>query len=219
MLRLLLLGITRRPVLSPPTPQREYDLLSLPSSVLSRRNGPSPDDSQVLARTNQSKQSDQSGQPDRTQPPSSAITPTLPAYAPLRSHLYRISGALPEDHLPHPLTLMPTLSSPSAWTAEIIESSVTLLHVILLLRASVSRQCPTLLLLALRRLDLLELDSSLFCIAPTQTPFIPTLLSIYLIVPHLPLSHSTPSLPFRPTSPPCQPSPQLHSTHRTLRTP
>jgi len=113
MLRFILLGITRRPVLTPPTPQREYDISSLPTEIL-----------------------------DGTHPSTLTSTPqllvtALPPHAPLRSHLYPLAGALPESHLPHPLTLVPELDSTSAWTAEILTSTATLLHMILLIRATV----------------------------------------------------------------------------------
>ena len=112
MLRLVLLRITRRPVLYPPTPQREYDITALPSELL---NG--------TGRT-----SSKSSHP---------IVNTLQPRASLKSHLYPMARALPDSHLPHPCTLVPELDSTSAWTSEILSSTATLLHVILLIRATV----------------------------------------------------------------------------------
>ncbi|CAD6580025.1 MAG: Peroxisomal membrane protein pex16 [Tremellales sp. Tagirdzhanova-0007] len=111
MLRLVLLRITRRPVLYPPTPQREYDITALPSELL---NG--------TGRT-----SSKSSHP---------IVNTLQPRASLKSHLYPMARALPDSHLPHPCTLVPELDSTSAWTSEILSSTATLLHVILLIRAT-----------------------------------------------------------------------------------
>ena len=118
-LRLILLIITRRNVLSLPTPQREYDLLSLPSAILKSKATPSPAPPQEGSTS-----------------PFEAITPTLPPFAPLRSHLFPLCSALPEEHLSHPLTLLPVLGA-SETLAEVIESSVTLIHVLLLLRSAV----------------------------------------------------------------------------------
>lgn len=123
-LRLLILAITRRPVLTQPTPQREYDIVSLPASLLKQTN--KDDSSEALS-------------PD-FHAPSQALTPTIAPLAPLRSHLYPMVNALPETHLQDPLTLMPELSSPGAWASEVIEASVVLLHVVLLIRASVGRR-------------------------------------------------------------------------------
>lgn len=127
-LRLLILAITRRPVLTQPTPQREYDIVSLPASLLSTKQTNKDNSSEALS-------------PD-FKAPSQALTPTIAPLAPLRSHLYPMVNALPETHLQDPLTLMPELSSPGAWASEVIEASVVLLHVVLLIRASVSRCSP-----------------------------------------------------------------------------
>ncbi len=113
-LRLMLLGITRRPVLNPPTPQREFDLSTLPTNILDGT----------------AKTSSNSSLP---------IVTALPPNAPLRSHLYPMAGALPDSHLPHPLTLVPELDSTSAWTSEILTSTATLIHVILLIRVTVGQ--------------------------------------------------------------------------------
>ena len=118
MLRLVLLTITRRPVLYPPTPQREYDITALPSNLLDGTRQTSSNDS------------------------SRPIVNTLQPRASLKSHLYPMAGALPDSHLPHPPTLVPELDSTSAWTSEILSSTATLLHVILLFRATVRSSHP-----------------------------------------------------------------------------
>ena len=126
-MKLLILNITQRPVLSPPTPQREVDLLSIPPSMLKKEPPPpsstSPQSSTTTAHLTPGI------------PPHRAAVTALPPNAPLKSHLYNLTASLPEDHLPHPLTLLPELHSTGAWTAEIIDSSLGLIHVLLLIRA------------------------------------------------------------------------------------
>ncbi|WVQ74803.1 hypothetical protein IAR50_004409 [Cryptococcus sp. DSM 104548] len=119
LLRLILVFKTQRPVLSPPTPQREVDYASLSPEILNPPASSAPD------------LSNHSRQP---------LTPSLPAYSPLRAHLLPMVGNLPEEYLEHPLDLVPTLKG-SEYVAEIIASSVGLVRVLLLLRAS--RQTPS----------------------------------------------------------------------------
>ncbi|KAK8854875.1 hypothetical protein IAR55_003614 [Kwoniella newhampshirensis] len=116
-LRLIILRITSRPVLSPPTPQREVDLASLPTEVID------------LSSSSSSAESELTTVADRP------LTPSLAAYAPLRCHLFPMVGSLPESHLPHPRDLLPKLRG-SEYFAEILSSSVGLIHVLLLIRAS-----------------------------------------------------------------------------------
>ena len=111
-LRMIILGITRRPVLTPAVPQREFDITSLSPSILSEATKPVPSSSST--------------------PAIESISPG----APLRSHLYQMSGSLPESYLPHPLTLMPEMTT-SAFAAEILTSTATLVHVLLLLKTQV----------------------------------------------------------------------------------
>ena len=116
-LRILIMGITKRPVLNPPTPQREFDLATLSPDLLDEISGsfsvPSIDSGESHL----------------------AIKSVAPG-APLRSHLYPMAGSLPESHLPHPLTLLPEMTA-SAMTSEILTSTATLVHLLLLLRAQV----------------------------------------------------------------------------------
>lgn len=116
-LRILIMGITRRPVLNPPTPQREFDLATISPDLLDEISG---------SFSVPSTESDDSNL---------AIKSVAPG-APLRSHLYPMAGALPESHLPHPLTLLPEMSA-SAMASEILTSTATLVHLLLLLRAQV----------------------------------------------------------------------------------
>ena len=141
-LRLVIMGITKRPVLSPAIPRREYDLSSLPSSFLSSSPSSSSRPKSLPSSTNVA------SLPSATTRP---VVTALAPHAPLRSHLLPLTPALPESHLPDPLTLLPPMETTSAWTSEMIESSVTLIHVLLLIRASVrsnsfclaARLCPT----------------------------------------------------------------------------
>jgi peroxin-16 len=111
-LRMIILGITRRPVLTPAVPQREFDITSLSPSIISEATKPIPSSSST--------------------PAIESISPG----APLRSHLYQMSGSLPESHLPHPLTLMPEMTT-AAFAAEILTSTATLVQVLLLLKTQV----------------------------------------------------------------------------------
>lgn len=66
------------------------------------------------------------------------ILPLLPAGTALRTHLYPLSAALPEEYLSHPLTLLPEIRGIKEYISELLGGSATLVQVILLLRASVS---------------------------------------------------------------------------------
>ncbi|WVQ68220.1 uncharacterized protein L199_006427 [Kwoniella botswanensis] len=115
-LRLTILRITKRPVLSPCTPQREIDPSSLPSEILS---------------SSSSSNEDQSTSKMKLTPLTQLLTP----YAPLKDHLYPMIDNLPESHLTHPLNLIKELKG-KEYISEIIWSSVGLIHVLLLMRTS-----------------------------------------------------------------------------------
>ena len=119
MLRFIILAITKRPVIDPPTPQREYDIASLPSEILNN-----PTSQKTSASSSTSSQS--------------VLVTNLTPHACLSSHLYPMASALPDSYLPHPLTLVSEINSTSAWTSEILASTATLIHVVLLIRAAVS---------------------------------------------------------------------------------
>ncbi|WVR07428.1 hypothetical protein IAU60_004469 [Kwoniella sp. DSM 27419] len=118
VLRLIIMRITRRPVLHTPTPQRELDPASLPLEILQPETAPSAatavDDSQVKL---------------------TPLTPSLPPHAPLRAHLYPMLENLPEEMKEHPLALLPQLKG-KEYIAEIISSTIGLVHVLLLMRAA-----------------------------------------------------------------------------------
>lgn len=118
-LRLLIMGITRRPVLHPPVPQREFDITALSLS---------PELLEETTTKGKASASENSG----AKPAVSSVAPG----APLRSHLYPMASALPDSHLPHPLTLLPEMTT-AGMTAEILTSTATLIHLLLLLRAQV----------------------------------------------------------------------------------
>lgn len=111
------MGITRRPVLNPPTPQREFDLTLLSSDLLDEISG-------------------NFSVPEIDTDDSNLAIKSIAPGAPLRSHLYPMAGAIPESHLPHPLTLLPELTT-SAMASEALTSTATLVHLLLLLRAQV----------------------------------------------------------------------------------
>lgn len=121
-LRLMLLTITRRPIVWPPTPQREYDVSLIPQKELLAHNGkPVP------------KAADHKGKAPVARP----VVPAV-ARAPLRTHLYPLALALPQEYLAHPLSLVPEFESAGEVTAELLSATAVLVQVILLMRQSVS---------------------------------------------------------------------------------
>ncbi|WVQ99914.1 hypothetical protein IAU59_007057 [Kwoniella sp. CBS 9459] len=126
-LRLLILRITKRPVLSPSSPQREVDPSTLSPEILQSNPQSQPES---LPGVSSPLQDGVKAQP---------LSPSISAHAPLRSHLYPMLGNLPESHLVHPLSLIQQLKG-KEYVSEIIWSSVGLVHVLLLMRAG--RQSP-----------------------------------------------------------------------------
>lgn len=122
-LRLIILRITKRPVLTPATPQREYDISLLPQTVLDKASSSRRNPSSDIV-------------PEEAQPGKLAVS-TLPPNGALRGHLLPMAGCLPESHLAHPLTLVPELDA-KGYVAECLSSTSTLVQVILMLRAAVS---------------------------------------------------------------------------------
>jgi peroxin-16 len=57
---------------------------------------------------------------------------------PLRSHLYPLTAALPEDYLAHPLSLVPELENPNEVLSEVMSATAVLVQVIMLVRVAVS---------------------------------------------------------------------------------
>ncbi|WVW85740.1 hypothetical protein I302_107778 [Kwoniella bestiolae CBS 10118] len=118
-LRLTILRITKRPVLTPCTPQREIDPSSLPPEVLSSSSQePVPRSDQTSSKLK-----------------STPLTQLITSYAPLKDHLYPMLNNLPESHLTHPLNLINELKG-KEYIPEVVWSSVGLIHVLLLMRSS-----------------------------------------------------------------------------------
>ncbi|WRT68295.1 uncharacterized protein IL334_005271 [Kwoniella shivajii] len=113
-LRLVILRITKRQVLSPSTPQREVDPSSLPSELLSSSTTTTSSIGPVKP---------------------SPLTPSITPNAPLRDHLYPMIEHLPDSHLSHPLSLVPELRG-KEYISEVIWSAIGLLNVLLLMRSS-----------------------------------------------------------------------------------
>ena len=122
-LRLTLLLITRRPIVWPPTPQREYDVALIPQDRLLARDGKPSAAASAKKATNSA--------------PRKTVVNMLQR-APLRSHLYPLTSALPEAYLPHPLSLVPELERPSEVLSEMLSATAVLVQVILLIRVAVS---------------------------------------------------------------------------------
>lgn len=120
-LRLVLLAITGRPVVWPPTPQREYDVGLIPQDRLLGRNG-------KPKQTSEKPQTEK----DNRRPVVNSLQ-----RAPLRTHLYPLVTALPEEYLPSPLGLVPQIESVSELTAEVLSSTAVLVQVILIIRDAV----------------------------------------------------------------------------------
>ncbi|OCF37844.1 hypothetical protein I316_00068 [Kwoniella heveanensis BCC8398] len=125
-LRLLILRITKRPVLFNPSPQREVDPSTLPPEILNS-NSNSLSSSSLINNTSLVDQ--QEGL--KPQP----LSPSIAPHAPLRSHLYPMLSNMPESHLVHPLNLVQKLKGKKEYVSEIIWSSVGLIHVLLLMKA------------------------------------------------------------------------------------
>lgn len=120
------MSITRRPVLLPPTPQREFDFALIPQDKILPPDGVKPKDEEKAL-------------PIQPTGPARAVIPSL-AKAPLRSHLYPLLTSLPEEHLAHPLSLLPELSTPGDIAAEVLSSTAVLVQVVLLVYTMVSAE-------------------------------------------------------------------------------
>lgn len=118
---MVILRLTNRPVLSHPTPYRDLDISSLPTEIL---DPPTLDPKEI--------------ENDKSQSTPHPILPLLPAGSALRTHLYPLSSALPEEYLPHPPSLLPEIKDFRGYAAEVLSCSATLVQVILLLRVAVS---------------------------------------------------------------------------------
>ncbi|GMK59154.1 hypothetical protein CspeluHIS016_0701690 [Cutaneotrichosporon spelunceum] len=115
ILRLLIIAITRRPVLDPPTPRREFDFASVPQDKLLPRS---------------SAGANKNGDSERR-----AVLGAVATRAPLRNHLFPLIGSLPEEYLAHPLMLVPELGTGSEMAGELLSATAILVQVVLLIRA------------------------------------------------------------------------------------
>ncbi|WWC71669.1 uncharacterized protein I206_105627 [Kwoniella pini CBS 10737] len=113
-LRLTILRITKRPVLSQLVPQRVIDPSTLPPETIS---------STSISNSN--------GDLIKSIP----LTPSLTPYAPLKDHLYPMINNLPESYLDHPLNLIQELKG-KEYISEIIWNSIGLINVLLLIRSA-----------------------------------------------------------------------------------
>lgn len=105
----------------PPTPQREYDVALIPQNRMLARKG---------AKTPAPETPKKNGV---RRPVVNTVQRT-----PLRSHLYPLTSALPDEYLAHPLTLVPELETPSEVLAEVLSATAVLVQVVMLIRVAVS---------------------------------------------------------------------------------
>lgn len=116
LLRLALLRITRRPLLSPPIPEREFDPESIPAG--------SDTSSPTLAAS--SPPSSLPSTPDHLKnnhvalPPHPLLTPPPPTQSPIPVEEYLLPKALTTSSVKAPTSLVKPLSNPKEWLAEVI---------------------------------------------------------------------------------------------------
>jgi len=115
-LRLLLLRITRRPLVSPPIPEREFDLSSLPpaSDISSPTLAPSSPPPSLPSTPEHLKNN------LVPLPIHPLLTPPPPTQSPLPVEDYLLSKALNTSDVKTPASLVKPLSSPKDWIAEVI---------------------------------------------------------------------------------------------------
>ncbi|KAF9044558.1 peroxisome membrane protein [Hymenopellis radicata] len=116
VLRLLMLRITRKPLLSPPIPEREFDPTSLPQVSPSNTSSPTLAPSSPAASP--------PATPDHLKNNHEPLPHPLISPPPTRSNTavedYLLPKALTTDSVKPSLTLVRTMSSPQEWAAEII---------------------------------------------------------------------------------------------------
>lgn len=114
-LRFIILAVTRRPVLSPSTPQREFDPSLIPQDKLTKNPVPAA--------------------PGAKSEDARPVIPEIGHRAPLRAHLYPLVSSLPEAYQTHPLGLVPELCTAKEWLSEILNSTTSLAQVLLFYHA------------------------------------------------------------------------------------
>ncbi|GJJ08803.1 hypothetical protein Clacol_003022 [Clathrus columnatus] len=144
ILRIILLKITRRPLVSPPLPERDFDPANLPSL-----------DPEMLQTPLSNKQAPSSSAPDHLKNnhvnidiPNPLLTekPRNGTASPVESYL--LPKALSPSSLKEPTCLINSLSSPKDWLAELTYVLRPLIYVIMLSRDSITPN-PVILSLAL----------------------------------------------------------------------
>ncbi|OBZ78670.1 Peroxisomal membrane protein PEX16 [Grifola frondosa] len=127
-LRLVLLRITRRPLLSPPIPEREYDPSSLPpaSDTSSPTLAPSSPPSSIPPTPEHLRNN------HIALPPHPLLTPPPPTQSPLPVEEYLLPKALTTSSVKAPTSLVKPLSSPKEWLSEIIYTLRPLVYGVLL---------------------------------------------------------------------------------------
>ena len=117
LLRLALLRITRRPLLSPPIPEREFDPENLPADS-------DASTSPTLAAT--SPPSSLPSTPEHLKnnhvalPPHPLLTPPPPTHSPIPVEEYLLPKALTTASVKAPTSLVKPLSNPKEWLSEVI---------------------------------------------------------------------------------------------------
>ncbi|RDB28796.1 Peroxisomal membrane protein PEX16 [Hypsizygus marmoreus] len=129
ILRFVLLGITRKPLLSPPIPERDFDPMTLPPSSISS--------SPTLAPSSPS--SSPPATPDHLRnnhtplPPHSLLTGSPHVQSELSVEEYLLPKAITTSSVKPSLSLVQSLSSPQDWLAESIYILRPLVYVSLLI--------------------------------------------------------------------------------------
>ncbi|CDO71622.1 hypothetical protein BN946_scf184911.g92 [Trametes cinnabarina] len=128
LLRLALIRITRRPLLSPPIPEREFDPENIPagSDTSSPTLAPSSPPSSVLSTPEHLKNN------HVPLPVHPLLTPPPPSHSPIPVEEYLLPKALTTASVKAPTSLVKPLASPKEWLAEIIYHLRPLVYAIML---------------------------------------------------------------------------------------
>ncbi|KAL6309919.1 peroxisome membrane protein [Sparassis latifolia] len=127
-LRLVMLRVTRRPLLSPPIPEREFDPSSLPpdSQASSPTLAPSSPPSSVPSTPEHLRNN------HIALPLHPLLTPPPPTHSPLPVEEYLLPKALTTSSIKAPTSLIKPLSNPRDWLAELIYVIRPLVYAIML---------------------------------------------------------------------------------------
>ncbi|RPD55802.1 peroxisome membrane protein [Lentinus tigrinus ALCF2SS1-6] len=128
LLRLALLRITRRPLVAPPIPEREFDPENIPAG--------SDTSSPTLAAT--SPPSSVLSTPEHLKnnhialPTHPLLTPPPPTHSPMPVEEYLLPKALTTSSVKAPTSLIKPLSSPKEWLSEVIYTIRPLVYAVML---------------------------------------------------------------------------------------